>query len=49
MLTVAYMGGGGVKNGQNHAYVICGRPLSRNLVKNANDNGCKISEYELIR
>ena len=27
MLTVAYMGEGGVENGQKHAYVICGRPL----------------------
>ena len=27
MLTVAYVGGGGVKNPQNHAYVIYGCPL----------------------
>ena len=30
MLTDAYVGGGGgVKNRQNHAYVIYGRPLSK--------------------
>ena len=27
MLTVAYLGEGGVKNGLNRAYVICGQSL----------------------